>query len=198
MQEESIFRAIFVVVFVSAFAISGYFRREARQSGETISRRDEGGAALLMRMGLALLYFGSMVLTIIAPQVMSWASLELPSWLRWVGAGLALGCLPLLWWVFRSIGDNISETVLTKVDHQLVTLGPYRWVRHPLYSASLLMFFSLGLMAASWLIMLLAATGAVIFRLVVIPKEEGRLIQAFGEDYQAYRSQTGAMLPRLS
>ncbi len=60
------------------------------------------------------------------------------------------------------------------------------------------MFFSLGLMAASWLIMLYAVTGAVIFRLGVIPKEEEKLIHAFGDDYQDYRSQTGAMMPKLS
>ena len=60
------------------------------------------------------------------------------------------------------------------------------------------MFFSLGLMTASWLIMLYALAGAVIFRLGVIPKEEEKLIQAFGEDYQGYRKRTGAIVPRLA
>jgi len=53
-------------------------------------------------------------------------------------------------------------------------------------------------MAASWLITLYALIGAVIFRLGVIPKEEEKLIQAFGDDYQDYRGQTGAMVPKLS
>jgi protein-S-isoprenylcysteine O-methyltransferase Ste14 len=198
MQVETLFRIIFVGVILSAFMISGYFRRKAKQSGETISRRAEGSAALFLRMGLAMLFFGSIALHVISPSLMDWASLELPIWLRWAGAALALLCVPLLWWVFTSIGDNISETVLTKVDHQLVTEGPYRWVRHPLYTVALLMFFSLGLMAASWLIMLYSAAGVAIFRWVVIPKEELRLVQTFGQDYQAYQSQTGAMLPRLS
>lgn len=198
MQVETLFRIIFVGVILSAFMISGYFRRKAKQSGETISRRAEGSAALFLRMGLAMLFFGSIALHVISPSLMDWASLELPIWLRWAGAALALLCVPLLWWVFTSIGDNISETVLTKVDHQLATEGPYRWVRHPLYTVALLMFFSLGLMAASWLIMLYSAAGVAIFRWVVIPKEELRLVQTFGQDYQAYQSQTGAMLPRLS
>ena len=198
MNEETAFRVILVVVFVSALLISGSFRRKARQSGETISRKAEGGTALFLRMGAALIFFGSIVLYAVAPEAMSWASLEIPSWLRWLGAGIALSCLPLLWWVFNSIGNNISETVLTKKDHQLVMSGPYRWVRHPLYAVALLMFFSLGLMAASWLITVYALIGAVIFRLGVIPKEEEQLIQAFGDDYQDYRGQTGAMVPKFS
>ena len=198
MDINTVFRAIFATVFVSAFVISGYWRRKARRAGEAIARQEEGGAALFARAGLALLFFGSMLLTVLAPDLMRWAAVELSSWLRWLGAGMALACLPLLWWVFSNIGDNISETVLTKSNHQLVMSGPYRWVRHPLYSVALLMFFSLGLMAASWLVMLYSALGALIFRLVVIPKEEVRLIQAFGEEYRAYQSQTGAMVPRLS
>ncbi len=118
--------------------------------------------------------------------------------LRAIGALIAVGSVPLLYWVFSSIGANISETVLTKRDHELVTGGPYRWVRHPLYAVSLLMFFSMGLMAASWLIMLYALAGVVIFRLIVIPKEEQRLIEAFGAEYSNYQSRTGALLPRVA
>ena len=125
MNEETVFRVILAVVFVSALLISGSFRRKARQSGKTISRKAEGGTALFVRMRAALLFFGSIALYAVAPEAMSWASLEIPSWLRWLGAGIALSCRPLLWWVFNSIGNNISETVLTKKDHQLVMSGPY-------------------------------------------------------------------------
>jgi protein-S-isoprenylcysteine O-methyltransferase Ste14 len=42
--------------------------------------------------------------------------------------------LPAALWVFSALGRNVSETVLTKGDHELVTAGPYRWIRHPLYT----------------------------------------------------------------
>jgi hypothetical protein len=44
--------------------------------------------------------------------------------------------VPAAWWVFSSIGRNVTETVLTKADHTLVTTGPYRWLRHPLYATA--------------------------------------------------------------
>ena len=103
----------------------------------------------------------------------------------------------LIHWVFRSIGRNISETVLTKQDHELVTTGPYRWVRHPLYSSALLLIFSIGLMLGDWLLILFSVVGTIIFRFLVIPAEEERLIAAFGVEYERYISRTGALLPRL-
>ncbi len=70
MDIETIFQVIFAAVLVSAFSISGYFRRKARLSSETISRQAEGSAALILRAALALLFFGSIVLHIVAPQLM--------------------------------------------------------------------------------------------------------------------------------
>ena len=78
----------------------------------------------------------------------------MPIWIRWLGVGLGIISLPLLWWLFSSIGSNISETVLTKSEHKLVTSGPFRWVRHPLYSVSVLLFGSYGMIASNWWMML--------------------------------------------
>jgi protein-S-isoprenylcysteine O-methyltransferase Ste14 len=106
--------------------------------------------------------------------------------------------LPLLVWLFRSLGRNISETVLTKADHRLVTHGPYRWVRHPLYSVATVAFLALGLIAANAFII---ALGLVIFgglALFVVPREEAELAAKFGPDYEAYRGRTGGLFPRLA
>jgi protein-S-isoprenylcysteine O-methyltransferase Ste14 len=85
--------------------------------------------------------------------------------------------------------------VLTKPEQPLVTTGPYRWVRHPLYTVGLALFLSIGLMAANWLILLLTMVASIAIRLVVIPREEAQLIARFGDDYRHYRSGTGSMLP---
>ena len=99
--------------------------------------------------------------------------------------------------MFLSIGDNISETVLTKRTHQLVTHGPYRWIRHPLYAFALLELFSLALLADSWFLFSFPCIVFVVFRWFVIPREEANLIKVFGEAYEEYRRRTGALVPRL-
>lgn len=191
------FRLLTLLVPLSALAISVTYRRRARQSGETIERGRETGALRAMRALVALPLFLTPVAYVAAPARMSWASFDAPLWVRLGGAGLGLAVVPLTLWVFRSIGSNISETVLTKSSHQLVTHGPYRFVRHPLYTIALLMFVSLGLMNASWLLLGLAGLAAALVLAVVVPAEEQQLIARFGDAYRRYADRTGRLVPRF-
>jgi protein-S-isoprenylcysteine O-methyltransferase Ste14 len=105
-------------------------------------------------------------------------------------------CLPLIYWVFSSLGNNVTPTVVTRHAHTLVTHGPYRWVRHPLYSVGTLAFVGFSLLSANWFTL-----AALIFGMPVIlrrtPLEEARLIERFGEDYTRYMQTTGRFLPKL-
>lgn len=196
MAVETLFRGIFLLVFLSAIVISGYHRKRARQTAGAIPRRAEGSPALLLRAAMGLMLFGSFLAYVFAPDWLAWSTLALPTWLRWAAAALAVSCLPLLWWVFESIGGNVSETVLTKSTHQLVTHGPYKWIRHPLYAFAFLEFLSLAFLASNWFLILLVGIGVAAFRFVVIPKEEANLVRTFGDEYEAYRDRTGALIPR--
>lgn len=197
MNDEIIFRIIFFAVFVLTIGISGFYRKRARESGDVIPRKKEGTLVLTGRLifAFALLFF--IVAYTFFPGRISWSAMELPAWIRWAGVGLAAFCPVLSIWVFRNIGRNISETVLTKQDHELVTSGPYRWIRHPLYSTGILLILSLGLIAGNWVILLGGGFTIIVFRFIVIPKEEKNLIGKFGEQYINYKSATGALFPRL-
>ncbi len=190
------FRWILIVVFVVNGGISAYFRRKARQA-ETIERVEEGALLGLMRLVFALPLFLSILAYMINPAWMDWSSVSLPVWLRWGGAVLGVGVMPLMYWLFSTIGHNISETVLTKKTHELVTNGPYRWVRHPLYAVAPLMLIAVSLLAANWFIGGMTLIAFVMIVLVIIPKEEANLIETFGDDYRAYMKRTGRLFPRL-
>jgi len=191
-----LFRFFFAIILITAFVMSGAFRRRARRTG-AIPRSREGGAMLAMRLVFALPFFLAMAAYIINPRWMDWSALALPEAARWAGVAIGLAVLPVLYWVLRSIGRNISETVLTKSDHALVTHGPYRWVRHPLYTAATIAFLALGLIAANAFILALAALIFVGVALWIVPKEETELEAKFGRAYEDYRMRTGAFLPRL-
>ncbi|MDH3208679.1 MAG: isoprenylcysteine carboxylmethyltransferase family protein, partial [Gemmatimonadota bacterium] len=115
----------------------------------------------------------------------------------WVGVGLGILSVPAAYWVFSSIGQNVSETVLTKEHHELVTHGPYHWIRHPLYTMGLALLGGIGLMAANWFILLYCLVALIAVRMVVIPREESALIATFGDRYRDYMGRTGAMVPKL-
>jgi protein-S-isoprenylcysteine O-methyltransferase Ste14 len=197
MYVESTFRAILLVVLLSSIVISGHYRKRARRSGDVVPRLAEGPIALLLRMAMALLLAASFLANVFAPKWLAWSAWGLPEWLRWAAAVAAIGCLPAIRWVLVSIGDNISETILTKSTHQLVTHGPYHWVRHPLYAIALLELLSLAVMASNWFLILFPVVASVFFRLLVIPREEANLIKIFGKEYEEYRDRTGALVPRV-
>lgn len=196
-NNESVFRGIVALLLISAFSISGYYRRKAAQAGEVgPSAEEEGLPLFLLLRGSGLLVYGSIIAYIINPRWMRWSRLELPAWLRWLGAGIGTITLPLFYWLFNSIGENITPTVATKDTHALTTEGPYRWVRHPLYSVGSLFMFAISLIAGSWLIAAGGAgmLGALLLRL---PEEEARLIEEFGDEYRDYMQRTGRLIPKL-
>ena len=77
-----------------------------------------------------------------------------------------------------------------------ITTGPYRWVRHPLYTLAALLGVANFLAAANWFFFVM---GGAIFLLLAIRtrKEEENLIARFGDDYRNYMQRTGRFLPRL-
>ncbi len=97
-----------------------------------------------------------------------------------------------------TIGRNVTETVLTKADHALVTTGPYRWMRHPLYAMGGALFGAVGLMSASWFILGGACLAVAVLRVVIVPREEHALIAKFGDEYRAYMNRTGGLVPSVS
>ena len=185
-----------LTVLFASVTISGYYRAQARRASGTIKRRREGGLALAARAAGGLGAFASVLLHTLAPSLMDWATFAAPDPVRWAGALAGLAVIPATYWVVSSIGRNVSETVLTKDRHDLVQHGPYRWVRHPLYTVGVLLLFSLGLILTSWLVLSIGLLAFVVFRFVVVPIEERQLEAKFPE-YRAYKQRTGAMLPRM-
>jgi protein-S-isoprenylcysteine O-methyltransferase Ste14 len=85
--------------------------------------------------------------------------------------------------------------VITHDDHELVTTGPYRWIRNPLYTAGALLLFGLGLVSASWVLGGVAVLTIVAMRWR-LTTEEAQLESRFGQKYRDYVARTGRFLPR--
>lgn len=195
MNNETIFRVLTFLLLVAMMGISGSFRHRAERLGGRM-RTDEGRrpVRLLRLAGLVLLLplFGYLI----NPGWVAWARVELPGWLRWLGALGGAVSIPLGYWIFHSLGLNVSPTEVTRVGHKLVTHGPYRWVRHPLYTVGILYWLSLTLLTGMWWLALgLLPAGA--FLLWRTPREEAKLIETFGDEYRLYMQRTGRHLPRF-
>jgi protein-S-isoprenylcysteine O-methyltransferase Ste14 len=194
---ENVFRILAGLIFLSGVGISTYFRRKAdRESGGGVSRAVDGSVTMnVIRIGGLVLWLSPLAY-LIHPAWMAWSRVGVPVGVRWLGVALGVMCDVMIYWLFSSIGSGITPTGATRERHTLVTSGPYRWVRHPLYSVGSTLFVAFGMMADSWFIALLGVL-AFIGMAIRTPKEEANLIAKFGDEYREYMKRTGRYFPKL-
>jgi len=194
MNSEVVFRLITLLLLVGAFGPSIYFRRKAEREGGAMKTREGQGLVVVLRL-LGSLFVLPLFGYLINPDWVTWARLSLPDGVRWVAALVGFALLPMMYWVFVSLGNNISPTQATRQNHQLVTHGPYRYVRHPLYSFGSLLVIALMVITSLW--WLIGLVIPLVFLFWRTATEEARLIETFGDDYRAYMQRTGRFFPKL-
>jgi protein-S-isoprenylcysteine O-methyltransferase Ste14 len=198
MTDESVFRFMVIISIAFTLPIGLYYRIRSQATREKLARREEGVFIMIGLRLCGLLAWIALTAYLINPKWMAWSTVSLPIWLRWVGAFLGLFAVPsLLFWTFRSLGKNLTDTVVTRREHTLVTHGPYRWVRHPFYDVVFLWGLSLSVLTAN---LLLALLGFSAFTMMVLRTriEEKKLIERFGDEYRAYMVRTGRFLPHVT
>ena len=196
-MNENIFRILAALVLFTGIGISGYFRRKAdRESGESISRKVDGSMMMnFIRIGGLILWLSPLIY-LINPAWMAWSKIGLSDSVRWLGVGIGILCVFGIYWLFSSIGTGITPVSATRKEHLLSTRGPYRWIRHPLYTVGSSFYISFGLMADNWFIIVMGIL-AFIAMAIRTPKEEANLIEKFGDEYRDYMKRTGRFLPKV-
>ena len=196
MNLDATFRPYVIAGFFLVMLIALPFRIKSQATREKLDRRQEGvPMAIILRLG-GVAVWGAVIAFMIDPALMAWSSIPLPAGARWTGVALTILTATLLTWTLASLGPNLTDTVVTRAAHTLVTRGPYRWVRHPFYDCMALFVVSIALMMANWFVMV---AGAVMFTLLAIRSriEEEKLLERFGEPYRTYRAATGRFLPKM-
>ena len=192
---DELFRPIIATAWLTLLPIMLYHRLKSRTS-ESLNRREEGTfiLATLRPIGLSTLFATAFYL--IDPQSMAWASLPAPPSARWLGVAMLAAGGILITWAVRTLGPNLTDTVVTRRRHTLVTAGPYRFVRHPFYDSIAFLSAGTGLASANGFLL---AGGLLSVMLLVIRtrREEDRLLARFGDSYASYMRRTGRFLPGL-
>ena len=96
---------------------------------------------------------------------------------------------------FRVLGAFFTGAVTVQSDHRVIDRGAYRWVRHPSYSAALLLLAGIGLALGSWLalaVLLLSGLAAYTYRARV---EERALLASIGEPYREFMASRRRFIP---
>jgi protein-S-isoprenylcysteine O-methyltransferase Ste14 len=185
-----------LIMVGAVFAPIAVYHRLRTATAEKLDRWQEGAVILFGLRLSAVLPFAGIITWMIEPRWMAWSSVGLPTWLRWLGVLVAACSGSLVAWTFRSLGKNLTDTVVTRKEHTLVTSGPYRYVRHPFYLAFALGLVGVSLATANWFILLsgLVPLGFIVARTKI---EEQKLVERFGVEYQDYMRHVGRFVPRL-
>jgi len=112
----------------------------------------------------------------------------------WIGAGFTLIGLLFSVWARNHLGNNWSQVVAIKEGHQLITSGPYAFVRHPIYSGLLLGFVGSAVALGQWRGLLAVALVFGVLRSKLRLEEKWLRVQ-FGDSYDSYCRRVRALVP---
>jgi protein-S-isoprenylcysteine O-methyltransferase Ste14 len=192
---ETLFRIILPTLIIAFALHRGYYVRNHSQPEDvTVKKREEGLASkvdgLLGVMGLI-----SAIAFVINPSWLTFARLPIPFWSRWVGVAVAVAGFALLQWAQVTLGKSWSDTPRMMKEQTLITSGPYQFIRHPIYTAFVLILGSTLLISANWFIGL-AWIGMTVLEVASrIRFEETLMLEYFGDRYREYMKATGRLFP---
>jgi len=116
--------------------------------------------------------------------------------LQWIGIAVTCSGAALAIWARLNLGDNWSSRVNLKQGHQLISSGPYAYVRHPIYSGFLLAVVGTAVEIGEWRGLLATVLIGVMHSLKA-QREERFMLSEFGDRYAQYQKQTGFLVPKL-
>ncbi|MBI2757784.1 MAG: isoprenylcysteine carboxylmethyltransferase family protein [Chloroflexi bacterium] len=195
-MSQTFFHSVFIVFFALFAVIRVYFQWRARQTQGQVEYK-ESKLNIALRAFIGAIFFLGVLFYIVRPQLLAWAELPLPQWSQWLGVVLGGVSLPLLAWTQLALGSNFSTTLHVRQEHTLVTGGPYRYVRHPMYTALFLSLSVILLLTRNWLVGGIPLVGLCVILLMRLPREERAMIERFGNAYREYMKRTGRFFPRV-
>ncbi|MFF7292655.1 methyltransferase family protein [Microbacterium sp. NPDC008134] len=166
--------------------------------------RIRGRARVAARTGVQTLFFWGLFLGMLPALIAAFETrwglhFEMPPGIRVTGVVLFLAATALGLWSAITMSSLGEGTPLpSDMARRLVIAGPYRFVRNPMAVAGIAQGVAVGLMLSSWLVVVYALCGSLIWNTAVRPIEEADLAQRFGEEYADYRRRVSCWVPRLA
>jgi protein-S-isoprenylcysteine O-methyltransferase Ste14 len=162
-------------------------RLRHRRDGTKLERKDRS-SGLAVNIGIIVSVYIAFGFSLVRIAV-------LPGWVFYPGIALMFGGIILRQWSIAILGGFFSVLVSVQEGQTIIRKGPYRFIRHPSYTGTLLTLTGIGLAVQSWgaLLVLLLMFGIVYrYRINV---EENALVTQFGNEYVAYMNETKMLIP---
>ena len=202
MAMSLFFRLSFLLLWAIFGIVRGYYGRKTKthdslagiQEKLKAAERDMGRGFKILTAVITGIGAVGLVLYLLSPPWWTWTRFPLGEWLQWLGIIVAIPPIFYLIWVHRHLDTQWSIALELQEDHKLITSGPYKRIRHPMYLG--IFVYTIGLiLISSDLLVLLFFGFSIWVNYRRIPDEEQMMIEEFGDDYLEYMKQTGKLLP---
>ena len=194
-MSETLWETAFVIGWLSVLGMRAYYTRLKKKNCPEISYRPTPVIIIAV--------VGILAAMLVVPMLVictSWfASFQMTASISLRAAGLLgyFAGILLLWWIHAALGTNFSQKLEVFENHQLITVGPYKYVRHPMYTQFLLWVVFQGLLLANSFVLVFGLAAWVFFCCVRLPPEEKMMRKKFGDEYDRYALKTGRLFPKL-
>jgi protein-S-isoprenylcysteine O-methyltransferase Ste14 len=174
------------LLWLAGWVVGGWRTKRVVRTESAASRLSH---VIPLGLGAVLLMFRRAAGPLLAMRMFPYAT-----WTYWVAAALVFVGLLVAAWARIHLAGNWSGTVTLKQDHSLTRTGPYRFVRHPIYTGLLIAILGSAIATGEW-------RGLVAFALITlsflrkIAIEERFLTTQFGDAYVRYRAEVPALVP---
>lgn len=202
MNDDTAFLLLFLTIVFIGTGIRRYYSYKIEKNRQNLSIRErlaemiqaEGKLFTLLLMAQGIYIVILLPFYLLFPSSLLLLQMPFPVWLRWFGVCLGFLSIPFLAWVHYVLDRSWSVTLKLQANHKLVTSGPYKRIRHPMYTVLIVYMLSWVLVSAN-LLFLVYYVFSVFLIMARIPKEERMMLEKFGEEYRIYMKRTGRLLP---
>jgi len=204
MSMSLFFRVAFLLLWVTFGVVRGYYGRKTKTHDSLVGIKEKlKTAEMEMGKGFKILtgiitVIGAigLIMYLLAPPWWTWTQFPTGEWLQWIGIIVTIPPIFYLIWVHRHLDIQWSIALELQNDHKLITTGPYKSVRHPMYLGIFLYTIGMILISSDLLVFLFFGF-SIWVNYQRIPSEEQMMIEEFGDDYREYMKQTGKLFPPI-
>jgi protein-S-isoprenylcysteine O-methyltransferase Ste14 len=189
---------IFEVFYWTAVLLEMAIRIPLQKARKTIARSVQRiSRTETLLLGLLFITMVLIPLIYTATSWLDFANYHLAGWMGWFGVILLTGALVVFAKAHLDLKSNWSPSLEIYEGHTLVTSGIYKYIRHPMYASQWLWVIAQILLLQNWLAGPIDLILFIPFYILRVRAEEKMMTDQFGEAYRNYKSETGAVIPRI-
>jgi protein-S-isoprenylcysteine O-methyltransferase Ste14 len=189
---ETFYNIMLISLYTFYSILRIHYRRKYKGEKEMGINKSKNQQFLKALIGYEVITF---FLFIFLPDLFEWSSINISVIIRIAGVILGFSSIILFNYVHRSLGKNFTVKLKIKKDQELITNSAYKLIRHPMYTAFMMLHLSVFMICSNLFIGLSWILGLIAVLIPRMKLEENLLIEKFGEAYINYMGETKRLIP---